>query len=157
MSQSPSEPIASGTAPATGAPLFLVGIGASAGGLESIEAFFDKMPPDTGMAFVVIQHLSPTFKSLMSELLAPRTQMRIQRIEDGLLIEPNTVYLNPPKKEVLIEKGKFVVQDIDERQPVHLPIDIFFRSLAEYSRDRAIAVILSGSGTDGSRGVRTVH
>ncbi|MBL8229488.1 MAG: PAS domain S-box protein [Bryobacterales bacterium] len=157
MSQSPSEPLASETAPATGAPLFLVGIGASAGGLESIEAFFDKMPPDTGMAFIVIQHLSPTFKSLMSELLAPRTQMRIQRIEDGLLIEPNTVYLNPPKKEVLIEKGKFVVQDIDERQPVHLPIDIFFRSLAEYSRDRAIAVILSGSGTDGSRGVRTVH
>ena len=131
----------------------IVAIGASAGGLESLERFFGHLPPDTGMAFVVLQHLSPDFKSLMDELLSRRTQMRIRMAEHDMAVEPNTVYLLPPVKEMIIRRRRLLLNDKDPRLGLTLPIDLFFRSLAQDVGNQAIGVVLSGSGSDGSRGV----
>lgn len=135
-------------------PTFVVGIGASAGGLESLEKMFQNLPADTGMAFVVIQHLSPDFKSMMYELLARDTQMEIHRVEDGMQVEANHVYLLPPKKEIIIAGGKLHLMDKDLNKGLTLPIDRFFESLARECGPRGIGIILSGSGSDGSRGIR---
>lgn len=138
-------------------PTHIVGIGASAGGLEALEQFFNAMPSETGLAFVVVQHLSPDFKSLMDELLAHRTKMPIHRVEDGMVVEANAVYLIPPKKEMIISEGRLLLTDKDPKQALTLPIDRFFRSLAQDVGRDAIAVVLSGTGSDGSRGIRDVH
>jgi two-component system, chemotaxis family, CheB/CheR fusion protein len=135
----------------------IVGIGASAGGLESLERLFSHLHTDTGMAFVVLQHLSPDFKSLMDELLARRTSMPVRLAEHGVLVEPNSVYLLPPMKEMIIRERRLLLSDRDPRHGLALPIDHFFRSLAQDAGERAIAVILSGSGSDGSRGVQEVR
>ena len=131
----------------------IVAIGASAGGLDSLEKLFTRLPTDTGMAFVVLQHLSPDFKSLMDELLSRRTQLRICHAEHDLPIEANTVYLLPPMKEMIIRQRRLLLNDRDPRHGLTLPIDLFLRSLAQDAGDKAVAVILSGSGSDGSRGV----
>ncbi|HAH48755.1 chemotaxis protein CheB [Gimesia sp.] len=135
----------------------IVGVGASAGGLESLEELFAKVPVDSGMAFVVVQHLSPDFKSVMDELLARRTQIPIQQAEDGLAISPDRIYLIPPKKEAILADGRFRLRDKEPKETLTLPIDHFFRSLAQEAGAQAIAVVLSGSGSDGSRGIRNVH
>ena len=135
----------------------VVGIGASAGGLESLERLFSHLPTDTGMAFVVLQHLSPDFKSLMDELLSRRTQMRIRMADHDMAVEPNTVYLLPPMKEMIIRGRRLLLNDKDPRVGLTLPIDLFFRSLAQDAGDQAIAVVLSGSGSDGSRGVVEIN
>lgn len=135
-------------------PSFVVGIGASAGGLESLEKLFQNLPADTGMAFVIIQHLSPDFKSMMYELLARDTKMDIHRAEDGMQLEANNVYLLPPKKEIIIAGGELHLIDKDLSKGLTLPIDRFFESLARECGPRGIAIILSGSGSDGSRGIR---
>ncbi len=137
-------------------PRFYVGIGASAGGLEAIETFFGHMPTDSGLAFVVIQHLSPDYKSLMVELLSKRTDMPVHRAEEGMAVEPNHVYLIPPKKNLTIFHGKLMLADQDSSRGINLPIDVFLRSLAEDQGERAVAIILSGTGSDGMRGVRAV-
>ena len=144
---------AAGTEP----PFYIVGVGASAGGLEALEKFFDNMRPDSGMAFVVIQHLSPDFKSLMDELLRRHTAMAIHRVEDGMVVEPNAIYLIPPKKDMIISGGRLLLTDKDPSQGFSLPIDTFFRSLAQDAGDRAIGIVLSGTGSDGSRGIRDIH
>jgi two-component system CheB/CheR fusion protein len=136
---------------------WIVGVGASAGGLEALEAFFTHVPSDSGLAYVVIQHLSPDFKSLMDELLARHAKIPIHRVEDGMAVEPNAVYLLPPRKEMIISGGHLLLSDKDPSQTLSLPIDTFFRSLAQDAGDRAIGVILSGTGSDGSRGVRAIH
>src|SRR3954464_11259935 len=138
-------------------PMYVVGIGASAGGLDALERFFDQVPRSTGMAFVVIQHLSPDFKSLMDELLARHTDMPIHLVEDGMPVEANRVYLIPPKKEMIISGGRLLLSERDRQHELTLPIDVFFRSLAQDCGPRAIAVVLSGGGSDGSRGIRDVH
>lgn len=137
-----------------GAPSYVVGIGASAGGLESLETLFQNLPADTGMAFVIIQHLSPDFKSMMYELLARDTKMEIHRVEDGMTMEANHVYLLPPKKELIIAGGKLHLLDKDLSKGLTLPIDRFFESLGREYGTRSIGIILSGSGSDGSRGIR---
>jgi two-component system CheB/CheR fusion protein len=114
-----------------GAASHVVGIGASAGGLEALEAFFDNVPRVTGMAFVVIQHLSPDFKSLMAELLARHTDLPIRLVEDGMRVEADHVYLIPPKKEMIISGGRLLLSERDRQQELTLPIDVFFRSLAQ--------------------------
>jgi two-component system CheB/CheR fusion protein len=134
-------------------PKFVVGIGASAGGLESLEHLFRNLPPDSGMAFVVIQHLSPDFKSMMQELLGRDTAMVIHRVEDGMTIRANCVYLLPPKKEMVVVDGKLQLTDQDRNKGLALPIDTFLMSLASEYADKSIGVILSGSGSDGTRGV----
>ncbi|MBA3542454.1 MAG: chemotaxis protein CheR, partial [Deltaproteobacteria bacterium] len=139
-----------------GGPI-VVGIGASAGGLEALQHFFDNLPADTGMAFVVVQHLSPDFKSLMDELLARHTKLPIHLVEDSMLVEAGHVYLIPPKKEMIISGGRLLLTERDRQQELSLPIDVFFRSLAQDCGPRAIAIVLSGSGSDGSRGICDVH
>ncbi|MBA4106562.1 MAG: chemotaxis protein CheR [Pirellula sp.] len=136
---------------------YVVGIGASAGGLESLERFFKNMPADSGLAFVVIQHLSPDFKSLMDELLARHTKMRIHRVENGMEVEANSIYLIPPKKEMIISGGRLLLTDKDPDQDLSLPIDHFFRSLAQDVGGCAVAIVLSGTGSDGSRGILEIH
>ncbi len=137
-------------------PAYYVAVGASAGGLEAIEEFFTNMPADTGLAFVVIQHLSPDYKSLMVELLSKKTSMQVLRAEDGLHVEPNRVYLIPPRKNLTIFHGKLLLSEQDHTRGINLPIDIFLTSLAEDQAEKAVAVILSGTGSDGMRGVRKV-
>ena len=138
-------------------PSHVVGIGASAGGLDPLVRFFDCLPKDTGMAFVIVQHLSPDFKSLMDELLARHTQLPIQLVEDGMPVEADHVYLIPAKKAMIISRGRLLLSERDRQQELALPIDVFLRSLAEDCGARAVAIVLSGGGTDGSRGVCDVH
>ncbi len=138
-------------------PRFVVGIGASAGGLDALERFFDNLPKNTGMAFVIVQHLSPDFKSLMDELLARHTELPIRLVADGMQIEADHVYLIPPKKEMIVSGGRLLLSERDHQQELSLPIDVFFRSLAQDCGPRAVAIVLSGGGSDGSRGIRDVH
>ncbi|MEW4561471.1 chemotaxis protein CheB [Bremerella sp. JC770] len=138
-------------------PFYVVGIGASAGGLESLELFFDHMPTDSGMAFVVVQHLSPDFESLMDQLLARHTKIQIHRVEDGIRVRPNAIYLLQPKHDITIESGILRLTQHVRDAGIRLPIDVFFRSLAKDLGKYAIGVVLSGTGTDGSRGIRDIH
>ncbi|TVQ11491.1 MAG: PAS domain S-box protein [Bacteroidetes bacterium] len=135
---------------------FCVGVGASAGGLEALEQFFRKMPPDSGLSFVVVQHLSPDYKSLMVELLSKHTMMQVQRAEDGMKIMPNCIYLIPPKKNMTIFHGTLFLTDKNLNHIINLPIDIFFRSLAEDYGDKSVGIILSGTGSDGTLGIRAI-
>ena len=138
-------------------PTHVVGIGASAGGLEALERLFQNMPSDTGMAFVVVQHLSPDFKSLMNELLARWTTMPIHAAEDRMPVAANQIFLMPPQKEMIISDGRLLLTSREPTDELRLPIDQFFRSLARDSGFRSIAVVLSGTGSDGSRGICDVH
>ncbi|WP_319201656.1 chemotaxis protein CheB [uncultured Ilyobacter sp.] len=135
---------------------YYVCIGASAGGLEALESFFKSMPNDSGLIFIVIQHLSPDYKSLMSELLARYTDMKIQVIEDGMETQPNQVYLIPPRKNLSIFHGKLFLSEQENKGHVNLPIDIFLKSLAKDQNKKAIGIILSGTGSDGTIGVRAI-
>jgi two-component system CheB/CheR fusion protein len=154
----PTAPATLLNAPATNAPSFVVGIGASAGGLAALERFFDRVPRESGMSYVVVQHLSPDFRSLMDELLARHTELPIQLVEDGMTVVRDHVYLIPPKKEMIISGGRLLLSERDRQQhELSLPIDVFFRSLAQDCGRRAVAVVLSGGGSDGSRGIRAVH
>lgn len=137
-------------------PSQVVAIGASAGGLAALEDFFDHMPPDSGMAFVIIQHLSPDFKSLMDDLLARHTRMNIHRVTEGMRLEADSIYLIPPKTVMTVADGRLRLRAVAGGQHNELPIDAFFRSLAEDAGAKAIAVVLSGTGTDGSRGIAPV-
>jgi two-component system CheB/CheR fusion protein len=135
----------------------VVGIGASAGGLEALEQFFSQVRLGSGMAYVVVQHLSPDFKSLMNEILSRRTKLPVALVEDAMLVEPDHIYLIPPKKEMIISGGHLLLSEKGRDQELSLPIDVFFRSLAQDCGSRAIAIVLSGGGSDGSRGIRAVH
>ena len=137
-------------------PAYYVGIGASAGGLEAIELFFTNMPSDSNLAFIVVQHLSPDYKSLMVELLSKKTRMPVHRAEDGVQVLPGNIYLIPPKKNLTIFHGKLILSDQGHGRGINLPIDLFLRSLAEDQAEKAVAIILSGTGSDGMRGVRSV-
>ncbi|MCB1766625.1 MAG: chemotaxis protein CheR, partial [Candidatus Competibacteraceae bacterium] len=136
--------------------IYYVGVGASAGGLEALESFFSQMPAESGMAFIVIQHLSPDYKSMMVELLSKRTAMPVRRAEEGMLVEVNSVYLIPPKKNLSIFHGKLLLSESDHSRGLNLPIDVFLRSLADDQAEKAIGVILSGTGSDGVRGIRAI-
>src|SRR5262249_51965992 len=122
-----------------------------------LERFFAAVVPDCGMAFVVLQHLSPDFESRMDELLARQTRLPVCKVTDGILVEPNRVYLIPPKKEMIISGGKLLLTDKDDVRGFSLPIAHFFRSLAHDLERRAVAIVLSGAGSDGSRGIRDIH
>lgn len=122
----------------------IIALGASAGGLEPLELFFEKTADDPIGAYVVIQHLAPNHKSLMDELLARHTKLPIYIIEDGMSINPGAIYLNPPKKFVEIRNEKFVLNDKEDRK-LSFPITSFFMSLAENLQDNACAIILSGT------------
>ncbi|MDH3598788.1 MAG: chemotaxis protein CheB [Candidatus Tectomicrobia bacterium] len=141
----------------TSFPSYLVGIGASAGGLEALTAFFDRISPHSGLAFVVVQHLSPDFKSLMHEVLARHTQMAIHWAADRMFIEANTLYLMPPLAAPAIAQGRFQLREPTLAAPsAPLPIDTFLGSLAADMGDKAIGMVLSGIGRDGALGIRAV-
>ncbi|MCX6926425.1 MAG: PAS domain-containing protein, partial [Verrucomicrobia bacterium] len=134
----------------------VVGIGASAGGLEALEKFFVHVAPDCGMAFVVVTHQHPGHTSLLPELLRKCTRMRVTVAADGLTVEPGCVYMSPPEGYLAILNGTLHLMEPDESGSLRLPIDYFFRSLAEDQREKAIVIVLSGTGSDGTLGLKAV-
>lgn len=133
----------------------VIGIGASAGGLEALQQFFDCMPSHSGLSFVIIQHLSPNYKSLMADILAKHTEMNVFQADNQMPVLANTVYLIPPKKYMTIKDGHLILSDYDTGTLNH-PIDVFFTSLAEDRKEQAIVAVLSGTGSDGTNGVKAV-
>ena len=135
---------------------YVVGVGASAGGLEALQDYFKNVPDNTGAAYVVIQHLSPDYKSLMDELLSRCTGMPVKVAEDGIEVKKNHVYLIPPKKELKIRDRRLHLSDQPHETRINLAIDTFFKSLSEECGKYAIAVVLSGAGSDGTLGIRYI-
>ncbi|MDO8721736.1 MAG: chemotaxis protein CheB [Syntrophales bacterium] len=136
----------------------IVGIGASAGGLAAFEAFFTGMPADAdpGMAFVLVQHLAPDHKSILTELIQRYTRMPVYEVEDGMAVRPNCTYIIPPRRDMAFLNGTLQLLEQTSPRGMRLPIDFFFRSLAQDQRERAICIVLSGTGSDGTQGVRAI-
>jgi two-component system CheB/CheR fusion protein len=134
----------------------IVGIGASAGGLEALEQFMSNVPENSGMAFVVIQHLDPTYKGMLPELLQRVTGMQVMQVKDRMTIKPDQVYVIPPNKSMSILKGVLHLFEPMESRGLRLPVDFFLRSLADDRNKQSIGVILSGMGSDGSIGLRAI-
>ena len=137
----------------------IVGVGASAGGLEALEQFFQNMTSDyddQGIAFVVVQHLLPDRKSIMTELIKGYTKIKVFEVADGMKVEPNCAYIIPPNRDMAILHGVLQLMQPATHQRPRLPIDSFFRSLAQDKGDQAICIILSGTGTDGTLGLRAI-
>ena len=134
----------------------IVGIGASAGGLEALEQFFGNMPRETGMAFVVIQHLDPNHVGIMPELLQRITPMKVFQASDRLKVRANCVYVIPPNKSMSLLNGSLHLFDPIESRGLRLPVDYFFRSLAEDRQQSSVGIILSGMGSDGSLGLKAI-
>ncbi|MFW6182898.1 MAG: chemotaxis protein CheB [Chloroflexota bacterium] len=135
--------------------LTVVGIGASAGGLTALQDFFDTLPADTGMAFVVVTHMDPERESLLPEILQNHTEMPVQQVQDLTAIEADHVYVIPPGRRILVTDTHLDTEEFEEPRGRRTPVDDFFRSLADVHRE-AVAVILSGGGTDGAVGVKAV-
>ncbi len=144
-----TEPIADNVFP-------VVGIGASAGGLDAIEKLFSNMPSDSGMAFVIIMHFDPTSKSVMVEILKRYTKMEVYQAEDGVKIEPNSVYIIPPNADLAILQGTIQLLEPAVSRGIRHPIDFFFRSLSEDCKEKAICIVLSGTGTEGTLGLKAI-
>jgi len=142
--------------PAAGFPV--VGLGASAGGLAAFEAFFSGMPADTdpGMAFVLVQHLAPDHKSILADLIRRYTRMQVFEVEDGMTVQPNCAYIIPPNRDMAFLNGTLQLMEPSAPRGQRLPIDFFLRSLAQDQRERAICIVLSGTGSDGTLGVRAI-
>ena len=134
----------------------VVAVGASAGGLEAYTDFFRALPPDTGMAFVLVQHLDPTHHSMLAEILAKATKMPVEEAEPGAKIRPNRVYVIPPNASMAIADGSLVLTPRKKGSVPHLVINFFMRSLAEERKSSAIGVVLSGTGSDGTAGVEDI-
>jgi two-component system CheB/CheR fusion protein len=145
-----------GTENNSDATRLVVGLGASAGGLEAFKAFFAAMPPQSGMAFVLVQHLDPEHKSLLVELLSRETAMQVVQAEDGMAVAADHVFVIPPNAVMTIKGGILRVTTPALPRAQRKPIDVFFASLAEDQEEKAVCVILSGSGSDGSLGLRVV-
>jgi two-component system CheB/CheR fusion protein len=134
----------------------IVGIGASAGGLDAFERFFQNMPDDSGMGFILVPHLDPTHVSLMPELIQRSSKMQVIQVTDGTEVKPDSVYIVPPNHNLAILNRTLQLMQPARGSGPRMPIDYFFRSLAEDQREKAICVILSGMGTDGTLGLRTI-
>ena len=134
----------------------IVGIGASAGGMEALHDLFDYLPVNTGFSYVVVQHLSPDYKSLMAELLSKHTAMQVREAVDGVEIEPDCIYVIPAKKLMTIHDQKLCLAEKVKKGGPNTAVDIFFCSLAEDQGERAVGIVLSGTGTDGSKGIEAI-
>jgi two-component system CheB/CheR fusion protein len=134
----------------------IVGIGASAGGLEALEQFLKNVPDKSGMAYVVVQHLDPTQKGMLPELLQRITSMKVFLAEDVMKVKPNCIYVIPPNKTMSVFKGALHLFEPVEARGLRLPVDIFLRSLADDQMEYAVGTILSGMGSDGSNGIRSI-
>jgi len=150
--------VARGTVPgaSAGTPFPIVGIGASAGGLEALEQFLGKVPAASGLAFVIVQHLDPTHKGIMPELLQRATGMKVLQVKDRTRVRPDCVYVIPPNKDMSILRGMLHLLEPAAPRGLRLPIDYFFRSLAQDRQERSVGVILSGMGSDGTLGLRAI-
>ena len=137
-------------------PDLIVGLGASAGGLEALQAFFAAVPPDTGIAYVIVQHLDPDGPSLVPELLGKATPLPVDEARDGTPLAPDHVYVAPPQGALRLDADVLRVVPVSGKEPLRGPIDAFFFSLAEARQAAAVAVVLSGSGTDGTLGLKAV-
>jgi two-component system CheB/CheR fusion protein len=137
-------------------PFPVVGIGASAGGLEALRELFDALPPNTGMAFVLILHLSPEHKSQLAEILTKNTLMPVVEASDNLHMKPNHVYVIPPNAGISISDGSLTLETINRKDGPPLPIDRFLTSLAEHRKETAVGVLLSGTGSDGTKGLQEI-
>ena len=135
----------------------IIGIGASAGGLEAYEVFFRTCPVDSGMAFVLVPHLDPGHESLLREILQRTTAMPVVQAQDQEAVVPDHVYVIPPNREMLLLNGALHLSMPELARGQRMPIDAFLRSLAEDQGERAIGIILSGTATDGTLGLRAVH
>ncbi|MEO1634493.1 MAG: chemotaxis protein CheB, partial [Cyanobacteria bacterium J06631_9] len=133
---------------------FVVGIGASAGGIQALEEFFSNIADHPNAAFVVVQHLSPDFRSMMSEILQRKTVMQVRQVEEGMPLEPGTVYVMPPGKNMLLERNEFFLTERSSH--LNYPINLFFESMAKHFAERAIGVILTGGGSDGTDGLQAI-
>jgi two-component system CheB/CheR fusion protein len=156
---SPAEDVSAGPTPSRSsqAGFPIVGIGASAGGLEAFVQLLSHLEVTTGMAFVLLQHLDPTHESLLSEILSRATAMPVTDARDGEVVEPNHVYVMPPNKRITLASDTLrLVPRQAKSASEHLPIDAFFISLAQERKENAIAIVLSGTGSDGARGVAAV-
>jgi two-component system CheB/CheR fusion protein len=153
--QSKAKPLASPEKAKKGFPV--VGIGASAGGLKAFETFFKNMPPDSGMAFVLVPHLDPKHISILPDLLQKHTEMPVSSVTDGMKVKPNAVYVIPPNKFMAILHGVLHLMTPQTSSGFRLPVDSFFRSLAKDQARNSIAIILSGTGTDGTLGLKEVR
>ncbi len=134
----------------------IVGIGASAGGLEALVQFLEHVPKDSGMAFVIVQHLDPTQKGMMPELLQRATILKVMQVKDRTKVQPNCVYVIPPNSDMSVLRGVLHLLAPVEMRGLRLPIDFFFRSLAEDQREKSVGIILSGMGSDGTLGLRAI-
>jgi two-component system CheB/CheR fusion protein len=135
----------------------IVGIGASAGGLAAFEAFFSGMPAtDPDMAFVLVQHLAPDHQSILADLVRRYTRMEVFEVTQGMVVEPNCAYVIPPNRNMALVNGALQLVEQEAPRSQHLAIDFFFRSLAEDQHERAICIVLSGTGSDGTQGLRAV-
>lgn len=134
---------------------YIVGIGASAGGLEALQKLLSALPANTGFPYIIVQHLSPDYKSLLGEILGKYTDMPVIQAEENMAVEPNRVYIIQPGKNMRIKDRKLKLVDQIPKE-LNLPIDIFFRSLAEDAGSNAIAIVLSGTGSDGSNGIKAI-
>ena len=135
---------------------FIIGIGASAGGLEALSQLFPNLPKNLGLTYVVVQHLSPTYRSMMAQLLSRETTMLVRDIEDGTKPEPNTVYITPPNRNVTLNGGCFRLV-VPAKESLPKPsVNLFFASLAEEAAESCIGIILSGTGSDGAHGIHAI-
>jgi two-component system CheB/CheR fusion protein len=162
MTKTPSSPTDSldlslPAAPAQTAVVPVVGIGASAGGLAPISEFLASIPEASGFAFVVVQHLDPDQPCLLTEVLAPVTPMPVLEICDGMVVQANHVYVIPPDRDIAFEQDRFAVLPAAGARGHRLPIDHFFRALAQHCRQRAVALLLSGMGADGTVGLGAIR
>ncbi len=137
-------------------PLCVVGVGASGGGLEAVEAFLTHMPTDSNVAIVIVTHLDPTHTSIMGDLLTRYTPMEVFQAEEGMTVRKNCVYIIPPGKDMAIMKGALQLLEPQMIRGMRHPIDFFFRSLARDQNERAVAIVLSGAGTDGTLGLKDI-
>jgi two-component system, chemotaxis family, CheB/CheR fusion protein len=139
-------------------PFPIVGIGASAGGLAAFEAFFSAMPADQdpNMAFVLVQHLAPDHKSILTDLIRRYTRMQVFEVEDGMVVKPNCTYIIPPNRDMAFLNGSLQLLELSSPRSQRLPIDFFFRSLAADQHEKAICIVLSGTGSDGTLGIRAI-
>jgi two-component system CheB/CheR fusion protein len=144
------------TLAASGRTFPIVGVGASAGGLEAFRSLLHTLPANTGMAFVLVQHLDPEHESLLTRLLSHATRMPVTEVTEGVTVQPNHVYVIPPNKALGIGNGALHLLARKRRDPKHMPVDAFFHSLAENEGSRAIGVILSGVATDGTLGLAAI-
>ena len=142
--------------PVPAASVQIVGVGASAGGLEALDQFLGHIPANSGLALVIVQHLDPTRKGMMVELLQRATPMQVVQASDGMEVEPDRVYVIPPNKDMSILHGSLLLLEPTKPRGQRLPIDTFFRALAEDQKERAAGVVLSGMGSDGTAGLKAI-